>query len=147
MYRWVDHTADLALEIHADGPLELMVEALAALAEGGLSGGADMASFEGRSGALDMHEATLEEILVNLMNEHIFQWSVRGLLLDPTQVAERGRLESRDGAWMLTVAPGLLYRRLRGGGPTRGHLKAATHHGLALRTEDGRWSATVVIDV
>ena len=147
MYHWVEHTADLALEVRADGPLALLVEAIAALTQASQPKGADLDAMEGRSGALDLHEGTLEEILVNLMNEHIFQWSVRGLLMDPVQVARRGHLEDSDGAWTLTVASGLLYRRPRGGRPASDHLKAATHHGLSIQNDDGAWTATVVIDV
>ncbi len=147
MYRWVDHTADLALEVRADGPLALLVEAVAALTDACLPEGATMDAFEGQSGALEFPEGALEETLVNLMNEQIFQWSVRGLLLDPSQVARRGHLAVRDGLYTFTVAPGLLYRNLREEVPASDHLKAATHHGLTIRNEDGAWTATVVIDV
>lgn len=146
MYRWVEHTADLALELRAAGPLELLVEGLDALV-GTWVRPAAMAALTSRDGSLDVDEVTLEEIFVNVLNEQIFIASVRGQFIDPEQVAARGRLVAWDGGWRLRVPPGPLYRELPSAEPVGDHLKAATHHGLAIRSGDGGWTATVVIDV
>ena len=145
MHRWIEHTADLALELRARGPMELLTEAIAALAATWLPG-EGAAATDLLDGEIRMGEPTLEELLVNLMNEQIFQAAVRGVSIDPGQVTARGRLEDTVEGWSLAVPRGPLYRPLPGARSAADHLKAATHHGLEIRSGDD-WTAIVVIHV
>jgi len=140
MHRWVDHTADLALEVRAGGVMDLLGEALAALAGAwGVSAGPL------EEGELSLEAGTLEELLVGLLNEAIFLAEVQRRCPHPESVAGRGRLESGPGGGLrLTVPWGPLLASLPPN--TAVHVKAATFHGLDVRATAGELSALVVLD-
>ncbi len=147
MYRWVEHTADLALELHGEDLPGLFAEGLRALAATWLPQVGALDALESLDGELTLHDATLEELMVNLLNESIFMATVRGEVLAPDAMAMGGLIEAVDGGWRLRVPSGPIRRRLPDGRPAGDHLKAATYHGLVVREEAGGWTATVVIDV
>jgi SHS2 domain-containing protein len=130
VFRWVDHTAELELEIEAPSEEAVFEEALAALAE--LAGDAD--------GPQTTREIEVEApdpalLLVEWLSELIYLSETEQLV--PERVAA---LELVDGKLRATVIG-------RRGKPS--HLvKAVTLHRLELRPDAKvGWRARVVLDV
>jgi protein archease len=129
-YRWVEHTAEIELEIDAPTPEAVFTEALHALGE--LIG-------EGPCGAsvhceLAVAGDELASLLVRWLDELVYRAEVEGLV--PEDV-ERIAIDGHGIA--ATV-------RCHQGSP-RHLVKAATYHRLAFERADGGYRAKVVLDV
>jgi protein archease len=134
VYRWVDHTAELELEIEAASERGVFEEALAALGDllseraGDEDAGAE-ARYEVSASAPD--RATL---LAEWLSELAYLAEAKGFV--PT-AAER--LEFADTALEATVA---------GRNASPPHLvKGVTYHRLGIWEEDETWRARVIFDV
>ena len=130
MYRWVDHTAELELDLSARSEEALFAEALAASAE--LVGDEDdgePARYEVTATAADraaLLAAWLEELVFLAETEEFV----------PERVAE------------IELAHGTLRAAVEGRRATPRHLvKSVTYHGLELRRDATEWVARVVLDV
>ena len=129
MYRWVDHTAELELEIDAPTQAAVFEEALLALRELLDDGGVEGAVEEVAVRAPD--QATL---LAEWLAELAFLAETKGLV--PERLAD---LELGE-AWLTATVEGRL--------GTPPHLvKAVTYHRLSLRRAGEGWRATIVLDV
>ncbi len=133
MYRWVDHTGEIELEIHAASEGEVFVEALAALGElvgeRAERGGGGPVVREVRAAAPDR-----ASLLAEWLGELVYLVEREGLV---PQAARR--LELRNGQVLATVVGRLA---------SVPHLvKAVTYHRLGMWEEDGAWRARVVFDV
>jgi SHS2 domain-containing protein len=130
VYRWVEHTAELQLELEAETEEALFAAALTALGE--LVGREDdgrPARHEVRASASD--RATL---LVEWLGELVFLAETEDFV--PESVLS---LELEDGALRATVEG-------RRGDPA--HLvKSVTYHNLELGRDRKGWRARVVLDV
>jgi protein archease len=130
VYRWVEHTAELQLELEAPTEEALFADALAAFAE-----------LVGRepAGEPDAHEVRASApdraaLLAEWLSELVF--------LAETQdfVPER--------ATALELSDGELRARVEGRRGRPAHLvKSVTYHGLELRRDGHGWRARVVLDV
>ena len=130
MYRWVDHTAELELEIVAQTQAAVFEEALAALADL-LDDDSDAAPVREDVSVRAADQATL---LAEWLAELAFLAETRGLV--PRRLTA---LELGEGRLVATVE-GIL--------AAPPHLvKAVTYHGLSLRRAAEGWCATVVLDV
>ncbi len=129
MYRWVEHTAEVELEIDAATPSEVFAEALAAYAELSDGPGGEPARRE-----LALEATDLPALLADWLNALIALGDVEGFV--------PGALESFElrGPALSATVDGQL-------GEPRPLVKAATYHGLALEPHAGRWRARVVLDV
>jgi SHS2 domain-containing protein len=130
MYRWVDHTGEVELEIEAPEETAVFEDAVAALRE--LIEDGDGGPEESRELALAASDRAA--LLAEYLSELIFYAETEDFV--PTEV---DRLELSDGSLSATV------RGHRGRPP---HLvKAVTYHRLSFeRSRDG-WRARVVLDV
>ena len=130
MFRWVDHTAELELEIEAQSEAGIFSEAVEALTEliGEGEGEHQMRDVEVRADEPAM-------LLVEWLGELVYLSETEGF------VARRvASLDVDDGRVRATVEG-------RAGEP-RHLVKAVTLHRLELRPDvDGRWHARVVLDV
>lgn len=130
MFRWVDHTAELELEIEAQSEEGIFSEAVEALTEliGEGEGEHHMRDVEVRADEPAM-------LLVEWLGELVYLSETEGF------VARRvASLDVDDGRVRATVEG-------RAGEP-RHLVKAVTLHRLELRPDvDGRWHARVVLDV
>ena len=129
MYRWVEHTAELELEIAASSEAAVFAEALEALAE----------LVDGKNGSPVTREIELEAddramLLVEWLNELVYLSEVDGFV--PERITE---LKLHEGKLHATVKG---YR-----GEPRHLVKAVTLHRLELRQDDHGWHARVVLDV
>jgi SHS2 domain-containing protein len=134
MYRWVDHTSEIELQIEAESERAIFEQGLEALREllsertaPGANG--EPASFEVAASAPD--RATL---LAEWLSELAYLVETEGFL---PQRAER--LELGEDSLEATVS---------GRRSSPSHLvKAVTYHRLAMDAQGGTWRATVVLDV
>ena len=132
MFRWIDHTAELELEIEAPSEEAVFAEALAAFAE--LAGDADgpAASVEVEV-EVDGDDHAL--LLVEWLSELIYLSEAERL------VPERTTSLNLEGGKLRATVEG---RR----GRPRHLVKAVTLHRLELRRDDMvGWRARVVLDV
>ena len=129
MYRWVDHTAEVELEIEADSEREVFADALVALAD--LLGTAG----EGNElRAIELNAADRPALLAAWVEELVFLAETEGF--EPLRLEA---LELDDDSLRATV-------RGRLGEPP--HLvKAVTYHRLAFAPAASGYSARVVLDV
>jgi SHS2 domain-containing protein len=131
VFRWVNHTAELELEIEAPSEEEVFAEALAAFAE--LAG-------NGRSGEPVSRKVELEagghaELLAEWLSELVYLAEAEQLV--PERVSS---LELEGGSVRATVEG----RR----GEPRNLVKAVTLHRLELEPDDRvGWRARMVLDV
>lgn len=131
MYRWVDHTAELELELAAATPEAVLAEALAAYAELVAEGAA--AAGEPVVHAVDLSASDLPALLVDWLAELVFLADTEGL------VPEGASLEL-DGVRLRATVRG---RR----GTPRPVVKAVTYHSAELKRAGAEWRGRVVLDV
>ncbi|MDQ3994954.1 MAG: archease [Actinomycetota bacterium] len=130
MYRWVDHTSELGLEIDAPAEADVYVDAAAALAE--VVGEKPRGGFERREIALEGDDRAA--LLADWLAELVFLAETDDFV--PERVSA---LSLRDDGLRATVEG----RR----GEPRHLVKAVTYHRLEFADVDGRWRAHVVLDV
>ena len=134
MYRWVDHTSEIELQIEGGSEREVFEEALEALRgllseRSGAGEVGERASFEVAASAPD-----LPALLAEWMSELVYLVETEGLLperLDRLDLDEQSLEADVSGP---LSAPSHL-------------VKAVTYHRLAMEERDGTWHATVVLDV
>jgi SHS2 domain-containing protein len=131
VYRWVEHTGELELQIDAPTEQGVFADAFAAFAEVVADGGGGDA--DRRDIALE--PASPEVMLADWLNELVYLADADEFV--PTRLAG---LELEDGGLRATVHG-------HRGVPTP-LIKAASLHGLECRpTPEGGWQARVVLDV
>lgn len=128
MYRFVDHTAELELELESETAEGVLVEALRALAK--LLGPADGEVVER---AVDLSAGDLPALLAAWLDELLYLADVEQLVPFDADLALAG-----------THLTGVVQART---GEPRPLVKAVTLHRLRLRRENGAWRGRVVLDV
>jgi len=130
VFRWLDHTGELELEIEAATETAVLVDALAAFAE--LVGEDDSVDSAKRTIELDAGDREL--LLADWLNELVYLLEVERFV--PERVTA---LELQGGKLRATI---------RGHeGEPRHLVKAVTLHRLELREQGGTWRGRVVLDV
>src|SRR3954468_21937163 len=138
-YRFIDHTADVAAELDGGSPGELFTSAAQGLT-------ANIRPLEGVRPSVPqsvtLEAPTLEDLLVDWLNELLYRFEVRNVLFSDADVT----IEERDGRWALSAtARGEPFDPSRH--PSRVLVKSATYHGLQVTREQGTWRARVVFDI
>ena len=128
MYRFVDHTAELEVELEAESAEGVLGEALRAFSE--LAGTADGEPIERR---LEIEAGDLPALLAAWLEELVFLAETEGLVPESADLSLEG--------FELTA-----FVRGRRGAP-RPLVKAVTLHRLRFRRENGVWYGRVVLDV
>ena len=130
MFRWVEHTAELELEIEAPSEAAVFEQALIAFAELVGDDGGHPVTHE-----LELEAAESSMLLVEWLSELVYLSEAEQFV--PARIAS---LELADGRLRATVEG---HR-----GEPRHLVKAVTLHRLALRQDEaGGWHARVVLDV
>jgi len=128
MYRFVDHTAELEVELEAESAEGVLEEALRAFVE--LVGTGEGEVVERR---LVVAAADLPALLAAWLEELVYLAETEGLVPDSADLSLSGLELSA-----------LLRGRL---GEPRPLVKAVTLHRLRLRADNGLWRGRVVLDV
>jgi SHS2 domain-containing protein len=132
-HRWVDHTAEVQLQVGAESLAGLLAEAGRALGLLLLRGRAAEPSGEART--IEVASVDAEALLVDWLNEIIFLAEVERWIAVEFDVPEASETDLRASARGVTVddRPALV--------------KAATFHGLAVEEREGGLQAEVIFDV
>lgn len=130
MYRWVDHTAEVELEIEAPTEREVLAEALRALAE--LLGPAEATGDERRT--LAASAADRPTLLAAWLEELVFLAESEGFVATRVESLELGADSLR------ATVRGML-------GDPPPIVKAVTYHRLAFEPAGEGYLARVVLDV
>lgn len=140
--RWLDHIADVGMEIEAEDLEALFLAALDGLTAVMLS---DPPTTSDGAREIRLTALSVEALLVEWLEEWIF------LIQTERRVPVSVELEltpgSENGArWKLlaTVADAALDPDRHG---WRGEVKGATYHGLDVRSTAAGWQAQIVLDV
>lgn len=128
-YRWVDHTAEVQLELEAESEEELLADAVAAFAEL-----VDEPRGEPAAHAVKVEGSDRAALLVELLSELVYLVETEDFA--PERIAE---LELRERSLTARVEG-------RRGNPSH-VVKAVTWHGLRFERSGGGWLGTVVFDV
>jgi SHS2 domain-containing protein len=128
MYRFVDHTAELEVELESETAEGVLLEGLRALAE--LLGPADGEVVER---PVDLSAGDLPALLAAWLDELLY-------LADAERLVPVGADLALAGSHLTGVV------RARAGEPSP-LVKAVTLHRLRLRPENGIWRGRVVLDV
>jgi SHS2 domain-containing protein len=132
VFRWVDHTSEVELELAGESREEVFREALAALADllGAARDGGD--GWEQRR--VDVAAADPPALLAVFLEELVYLAEVHGFVA----------LEAPE----LEVGDGHVRAHLRGRvGEAPPLVKAVTYHRLLLEEEASGWTGRVVLDV
>ena len=128
MYRFVEHTAELEVELESDSPEGVLEEARRAFAE--LAGTGDGEVLERR---VSLQAADLPALLAAWLEELVFLADAEGLVVEAADLTLEG-----------TALTGIVRGRR---GLPRPLVKAVTLHRLRFRQEQGGWRGRVVLDV
>jgi SHS2 domain-containing protein len=128
VFRFVEHTAELEVELEADSPEGVLDEARRAFEELAGAGNGDAVE---RSVAVEA--ADLPTLLAAWLDELVFLADTEGLVAESAELAI-------DGARLTGVVRGHL-------GDPRPLVKAVTLHRLRFVAENGVWRGRVVLDV
>jgi SHS2 domain-containing protein len=130
VYRWIDHTAELELEIEAPSAEEVVAEAAAALAE--LLGGGDGEPAGTRT--VEVEAGDRAALLAAFVEELVYLAESDGLVPTGVEGVELGAQRVRaDVAFVRGDPPHLV--------------KAVTYHHLAFEPHGDGYRATAVLDV
>jgi SHS2 domain-containing protein len=128
VYRFVDHTAELEVELEADSAEGVLEDALRAFAE--LVGPGPGEGVERR---VDIEAGDLPALLAAWLDELVFLAETEGLVPESADLSLTG----------LELSALVRGRR----GEPRPLVKAVTLHRLRFRPENGVWQGRVVLDV
>jgi SHS2 domain-containing protein len=136
VWRWIEHTSEVELEVRAASEREVFEEALAALAElVGIGEGASSARAERRAVVVETERAgDLAALLAGWLEELVFLAESEGFV-----ATEMARFELHRSRLDATVIGGL--------GDPPPLVKAVTLHGLRFDEDEDGYLARVVLDV
>jgi SHS2 domain-containing protein len=138
-YRFLDHTADLGVEVTAATLPELFVEALRGLTDTLTDLGRVSAS---GSKDLELEAPDLEILLVDWLNEAIVWFEIDGLVLSDAEI----QLDEADSGWRLSGSvQGESYDTERHTLKTL--IKAVTYHRLSIECRPEGWRAKFLLDL
>ena len=138
-YRFLDHTADLGIEVTAVDLPELYVEALRGLTD-------SLVDLERVSASVSrdvgLESPDLETLFVDWLNEVIVWYETEGLVLSDAKI----RLDEGDSGWRLIGSVrGESYDAERHGLKTL--IKAVTYHQLSIEHRREGWRARFILDL
>jgi SHS2 domain-containing protein len=132
---FTEHTGEVRLEVAASSREELFAEAGRALAELMLGEPREPALDPAPEHAVEVRAGDRAALLVEWLNELIYLSEIH------KQVFTRFRVEHVDEKRVRAVVAGVSPETLQTA------VKAATLHGVSVELRDGRWRASVVLDV
>ena len=138
-YSFVDHTADVAADLSGQTLDDLFASAAQALTD------TITDLREVRRGTTDtmvVDAGTLEDLLVDWLNELLYRFEVRNLLVAGADV----EVQAIGQRWRLDATlHGEPFDPMRH--PSRVLVKSATYHGLHIAEQEGKWTARIVLDI
>jgi len=140
-YDFLDHTADVAVELTAESREDLFAEALSAFTDT-ITEVDHVHTDQERE--LEVAADNLEELMVEWLGELVYRFDVDGMLF--SEVSDLEIEETDDGGFLLTAsAHGEPYDEERH--PLKVEVKGVTYHELKVERTDGSWRGRVIFDV
>lgn len=140
VHRFLDHTADLAVELEAASLPELFVAALEAFTDAIV----ELRQVRPREGRRLVAEAADRELLlVSWLEEALYAFEVDGLLFRTATVEILPR--EGGGLRLEAEARGEPYDPRRH--PLKVLIKGITYHGLEVLRRDGGWTGRLIFDI
>ena len=139
-YIFLDHTADVAVDVEAHSLNELFTAAGLAWRES-IYDGKIYHQFENKS--IILSEESLEILLVTFLSELNFIFQSESWMMNSIKYIEIGK---EDDGWTLSV-------KILGGNFNRNELrlkteiKAITYHQMEIKEKDGKFSTRIVFDI
>ena len=139
-YNFLDHTADIALDVEADTLDELFTASAFAWRD---SISDDKESSQPQERSLVLSENDLEILLVSFLSELNFLFQSESWMMNSIKYIEIGK---EDDGWTLSV-------KILGGNFNRNELrlkteiKAITYHQMEIKEKDGKFSTRIVFDI
>lgn len=138
-YTFIDHTADVAADLTGRTVEELFASAAQAMTDTVTDLSLVRAVV---TQSVTVEAATLEDLLVDWLNELLYRFEVQNVLVSDATVT----IEERGGRWHLgaTIAGEMFdpSRHL-----SRVGIKSATYHNLDVRETPHGWRARIVFDI
>ena len=139
VYRLIEHTADLAIEVTAASLEQLFSECLRAQTD-------CMTRLERveakQTRKISIVAPDLSRLLVDFLTEAIYLHETEGLVLSAAEVA----IKEVDSKWcLLGSVGGEEFELSRHGLKTL--LKAVTYHQISIERRCGQWTAQVIFDI
>ena len=138
-YTFIDHTADVAADLTGASLEDLFRAAAHALTDTMTELSAVQSTV---TQSVTLESGTIEDLVVDWLNELLYLFEVRNMLVSDTTVV----LREADGRWQLdATAAGEPFDPARH--PSRVLVKSATYHGLHITDEAGTWRTRIVFDI
>ncbi len=135
-YRFLDHTADLRIEIQADTPAGLFVEAAVALFD--VIAGVDSIEVEEFREVAASGENP-RELLVDWLRELLYCFAGERMVFSRFEITAFAETEIRARCGGEPFVPGRHQ--------VKHDIKAVTYHGLEIEEHDGTFRVSVVLDI
>ncbi len=139
-YTFLDHTADVAVELSAPTRESLYAEALAAFTDIVTE---RTAVEPAEAHELEVEAAGAEELMVEWLGELVYRFDVDGLLFARAEV----RVEEVEGGALRLEARALGEPYDSDRHPLKVAIKGVTYHELVVREEGEGWYGKVVFDI
>ena len=138
-YRFLEHTADMGVELEADSFEKLLSEGLLALTD--CLTDVDDIEIE-LERLVDLTAASRDDLLVDWLNELVYLFETEALLL---RLADLEVEQGESGVRLRGKVLGQRYDPKRH--PIKTLIKAVTYHQLAVSSSSRGWTARVIFDI
>ena len=139
-YIFLDHTADIAVDVEADTLDELFTASAFAWRD---SISDDKESFQSQERSLVLSENGMEILLVSFLSELNFLYQSESWMMNSIKYIEIGK---KDDGWTLSL-------KILGGNFNRNdmklksEIKAITYHQMEIKEKNGKFSTRIVFDI
>lgn len=138
-YRYLEHTADVGVELEADSYENLLSEGVLAFTDCLTEIDAIQVQLERQ---VDLTAASREALLVDWLNELVYLFEAESILFRRAELEVR---EMESGLALSGRLQGERYDPSRH--PIKTLIKAVTYHQLAVRSSNRGWTARVIFDL
>lgn len=138
--RSIDHTADIGFEVRSMDRSALFEECALVLAR---SIASEHGLEPGEEHSVDVTAGSLEDLMVDWLEEQVFLCDTRGFLMLDCYVEIRD--EAEGDVRLLGVLRGDRYTAERH--HLKVQVKAVTYHGLKVELRDDEWFARIILDI
>lgn len=134
---YLSHTADIAFDIEADSIEELFIEAFRVWVESA----AEIINYQPQSKLeLEINSESLEQLLVDFLNELNFLLTVKKILCAEVEMIEIDQNKFRIKARLKT-------QQVNDNSILKEEIKSVTYHQMEIKNDKGKYRVRVVFDI
>ncbi len=139
-YRYIDHTADVAIEVSGNTYAELFIAALAGWKDSVIK--TSEISHEMEKMELTLEDNSVEELLISFLQELNYLFENKKLF--PTDLSDI-HVEKRDDHFLLRSV--ILFASVADEDEIKSEIKAVTFHQLDIKKVNGIYKTLIVFDI